>query len=315
MNGSALSGILVVDKEAEMTSHDVISRVRKSLSMKKVGHAGTLDPFATGVLVVMVGEGTKLSDHLMSSEKVYRATMRLGTKTDTGDLTGKAVDEKVCPPLTEEAIRSVLKSFTGVVSQVPPMYSALKKDGVPLYRLARKGVEIERESREVFIRELNLLELSGQDVTFEVTCSKGTYVRTLAEDIAEALNTCGHLVELRRMRSGPFGIDKALSLDDLASYEKTVSALLPLSESLPNMSEIVVDEEAVEKIGNGIQLKAGWVRGFNPAGDINRSGPVKVMSQKGLLLSIVDASLSSREWDDLPSDSIIGKSLRVFNAR
>ncbi|MBD3380450.1 MAG: tRNA pseudouridine(55) synthase TruB [Candidatus Omnitrophica bacterium] len=207
-------GILVADKEKGMTSHDVVSLVRRRYRLKKVGHAGTLDPNATGVLVLLLGKATKLSGTFLNEDKEYIATMKLGENTSTGDSEGEvtAAGEVSCSP--EEAAAAV-SAFRGEMDQVPPMVSAKKIGGKKLYKLARKGIEVKREPRKIFISEMEVLEVSIPVVVFRTVCSKGTYIRQLAQDIGTQLGCGAHLAELRRIRSGSFGIDRAVPVSVL----------------------------------------------------------------------------------------------------
>lgn len=211
-----MNGILNIDKPAGITSFDVVRKIRYLTGVKKVGHSGTLDPFATGVLLVFIGrEATKNISKFADMEKEYYAKIKLGEKTDTADLTGKVIKEVLIPELSISQIESVFQNFIGKIQQIPPMYSAVKKNGIRLYKLARKGEIIEREPRIVEIKELKLQKYEEPFLEFSALVSKGTYIRTLAEDIAEKLGTVGHLVELRRIRIGDFHIKDALKLDEL----------------------------------------------------------------------------------------------------
>jgi tRNA pseudouridine55 synthase len=216
-----LSGFIVIDKPAGVTSHDVVAMLRRLFHQKKIGHTGTLDPFATGVLPVALGEATKAIPFLDESEKEYFAVMRLGVSTDTQDLTGRIVSERSFQHVTSESIRSLIPHFTGSLTQVPPMFSALKRDGVPLYRLARRGESVEREERRIEISSLTIDQVELPDVAFKVRCSRGTYVRTLANDMGDFLGCGAHLQELRRTKSGPFTIEAAVTIDRLCDdFEK-----------------------------------------------------------------------------------------------
>ncbi|TYO99719.1 tRNA pseudouridine synthase B [Geothermobacter ehrlichii] len=215
-----MDGLLLIDKPEGVSSFDVIRRVRRIAGVKRVGHGGTLDPFASGLLTVALGSATRLLEYLLGEDKIYRATMRLGQQTDTQDLTGRIVcetrpDEEVIARLEE-----VLPRFVGEIEQTPPMYSALKKDGVPLYKLARRGEEVDRRPRRVQIHALRLGAVQGYDVSFEVHCSKGTYVRTLAHDIGQALGCGAHLRTLRRLAAGAFHVDAALRFDELETMDR-----------------------------------------------------------------------------------------------
>lgn len=220
------SGILVVDKEKGMTSHDVVALVRRRFSIKKAGHAGTLDPNATGVLVLLIGAATKRSDEFLNKDKEYVAVMKLGERTDTGDCDGKVLAEREVN-VTREDILSLMEKFKGESEQMPPMFSAKRYKGKKLYELARKGKEVEREPRKIVISELEAVKIDLPLVTFRVVCGKGTYVRQLAEDMGEALGCGAHLVELRRTRSGEYDLSKAFSVGDLSKMTRE-----SLSESI-----------------------------------------------------------------------------------
>jgi tRNA pseudouridine55 synthase len=252
-----LNGFFVIDKEAGVSSHDVVAKVRRAIGQKKVGHTGTLDPFATGVLPVAVGEATKAIQFLDESEKEYRAVLRLGIATDTQDLTGQVLSERDWSHLAPEDLERAAGEFTGTISQIPPMFSALKRDGVPLYRLARKGIEVERESREVEILSLSFDWIRLPEACFTVRCSRGTYVRTLATDIGEALGCGAHLTELRRTRSGLFTEAQALKIADLAEASDQQALLLPLDRALSHLKAIPLSAEGGRKVGNGVAPRSG----------------------------------------------------------
>ena len=217
-----LSGVLVIDKEKGMTSHDVVSAVRKKFSIKKVGHAGTLDPNATGVLVLLVGKATKLSQKYSSQEKEYEATMKLGERTDSGDSEGNIISSGNVTS-SEEEIKGVIDSFIGETEQVPPMVSAKQVGGKRLYKLARKGVVVEREPQKIYIKDIKVKKIDLPFVVFTVTCSKGTYIRQLADDVGEKLSSGAHLTELRRLRSGDFSLEDAVKLSDLKTIEEQLT--------------------------------------------------------------------------------------------
>lgn len=208
-------GVLLVDKAAGMTSHDVVALVRRQLQIKKVGHCGTLDPIATGLLLLTLGRGTKIQDLLMSEDKEYAGTLTLGATTDTQDRAGKILEEKPVPPLTETSVREAFEKFRGDFYQMPPMVSAIKQGGVPLYKLARQGKTVEREPRLVHVYSYQISRIEAPEVDFSVSCSKGFYVRTYAHDIGEALGCGAHLKDLRRTRSGRFIVDGAVTVDEL----------------------------------------------------------------------------------------------------
>lgn len=217
-----LDGVLIIDKPSGITSHDVVAKVRKALKTKKVGHTGTLDPLATGVLVVCVEKATKLVNYLTCDEKIYEVEMKLGIKTDTGDITGNIIDEDTNYKVIIKEVNEVIKSFVGKQKQIPPMYSAIKVNGQKLYELARKGIEIEREPRDIEIFDIYNIEINNELIKYTVHCSKGTYVRSLCEDIAQRLGTIGTMTNLRRIKSGQFEIENAIKIDDI-SEEKIIS--------------------------------------------------------------------------------------------
>jgi tRNA pseudouridine55 synthase len=217
---SPFDGALLVDKPVGLTSHDVVDRIRRRFGFKKVGHCGTLDPAATGLLVIMLERGTKLQNQFMSADKTYEGTMLLGVSTDSQDSDGAVIAEKPVPPLTGDDIENVFTKFRGDIQQVPPMVSAVKHQGTPLYKLARKGKTVEREPRLVHIYDLRLLKLDLPRVQFGVTCTKGTYVRTLCADIGDALGCGAHLADLRRTRSGDFDVKDAHPLEKLLNLSR-----------------------------------------------------------------------------------------------
>lgn len=264
-----LSGFLVIDKPAGVTSHDVVAMVRRALGMKKVGHTGTLDPFATGVLPVAVGDGTKAIQFLDESVKEYRGVLRLGISTDTLDLTGRVTAERDWSQLEPEALVRLLPRFLGAISQLPPMFSALKRDGVPLYRLARKGIEIEREPREVTIHSLNFDWIRLPEAAFTVRCSRGTYVRTLASDLGEALGCGAHLLELRRTCSGIFCEKDAVAIERLSDPFGRDGALFSLDRALSHLKALNLTQRGGEKVANGVvpapeEFLEGGTDGFSP---------------------------------------------------
>jgi tRNA pseudouridine55 synthase len=223
-------GVLLVDKPAGLTSHDVVDRVRRHFGFKKVGHCGTLDPAATGLLILVIERATKLQDRLMSDDKMYEGTMLLGVSTDSQDADGKVIAEKPVPPLTEEDIDQVFAKFRGDLQQVPPMVSAVKHQGTPLYKLARKGKTVEREPRLVHIYDLRVLGLELPRVRLRVACTKGTYVRTLCSDVGDLLGCGAHLYELRRMRSGKFDVKDAHTLETILQQtrEQLTAFIIPI---------------------------------------------------------------------------------------
>ncbi len=230
------TGVLLVDKRPDFTSHDAVAICRRVLNTKKVGHCGTLDPMATGLLMVVVGKATKVQDLLMCEDKVYTATMKLGIETNSQDAEGQVVAEKPTDGVTEEAVRAAFEHFNGEFDQVPPMFSAVKINGVPCYKLARKGQEIERRSRRVAVLDyaVTRIDLAAAEVDFTVHCTKGFYVRTYAHDIGQLLGCGAHLTALRRVRSGHFEVEGAVDSVTLKtlSRDELMARLLPLEKVL-----------------------------------------------------------------------------------
>ncbi len=225
-------GVLLVDKAEGMTSHDVVALVRRRLEIKKVGHCGTLDPIATGLLLLTLGRGTKIQDLLMSEDKEYVGTLTLGASTSTQDREGEILETKPVPTLSEEQVRAAFEKFRGDFYQMPPMVSAIKHAGVPLYKLARQGKVVEREPRLVHVYRYVIDRIALPDIDFTVSCSKGFYVRTYAHDIGEALGCGAHLKNLRRTKSGRFGLDRAITVAEIreAPPAEIVSRMLTLPE-------------------------------------------------------------------------------------
>lgn len=223
-------GVLLVDKPPGMTSHDVVDRVRRHFGFKKVGHCGTLDPAATGLLILVLERATKLQDRLMSDDKAYEGTMLLGVSTDSQDADGAVIAEKPVPPLSEADIDQAFAKFRGDIQQVPPMVSAVKHQGTPLYKLARKGKTVEREPRLIHIYDLRVLGLELPRIQFRVACTKGTYVRTLCSDIGDLLGCGAHLHNLRRTKSGKFDVKDAHSLETIMKQtrEKLKELIIPI---------------------------------------------------------------------------------------
>src|SRR5712692_4389088 len=289
--GVALDGVLVINKPAGWTSHDVVAKARKLLGVSKVGHTGTLDPAATGVLVLCLGKATRIAEYLVNTDKAYRAVLRLGVATDTQDATGSVVGRAEGTLPDEAAIVAVMAGFVGRLQQVPPMYSAVKVKGVPLYKSARAGRTVPRSPREFTVRSLEIRSIVPTpptlDVTFDVVCSKGTYVRTLCADIGEALGVGGHLAGLERRRVGRFSIDDALSLDELAELaerEAVESRLYSTAMALTDLPALVIDEVASRNIRHGVAVPATRVvqaEGAWAAGD-----SVCLLGPDGRLLAI-----------------------------
>jgi tRNA pseudouridine55 synthase len=282
----SMIGVLNIDKPAGITSHDVVARVRKIIGERRVGHTGTLDPFATGVLVVLVGRATRLAQFLSGAQKEYEALIRFGYMTDTGDVAGRRLETETqakmrsAQSLRREEIESAMESLRGEIEQTPPMYSAKKIAGRKLYEHARRGEEVERQPVRVTIHEFELITNSGEflranedgsaDLRVRVVCSAGTYVRVLAEDLGRKLGVGGHLAELRRIRAGNFKIEDAITLDELARLNETTSlneVLISPAEALSAFPEIELDEKQAQATKSGIDLQvmqnsaAPWAEG------------------------------------------------------
>ena len=251
--GDNVNGWLIIDKPKDMGSTQVVSITRRLFNAKKNGHAGTLDPFATGVLPIAFGEATKLIDFVMTGTKEYEFTIRFGYETDTGDCTGaKTFSSQKLP--TKEQILNIVPSFIGKIKQTPPVYSAIKVNGERAYNLARKGKNVEIKERDVEIFSLQLLDYKSESATFKTSCSKGTYIRTLGQDIARALDCYGHLTALRRTKCGIFSIDDTILLDNLKNMVYIAQALLPLETSLRDIAVMAVSEEEASKLKQGQAL-------------------------------------------------------------
>jgi tRNA pseudouridine55 synthase len=249
------SGILLMDKPEGVTSFEVVRRARRALKLRKIGHLGTLDPFATGLLPLCLNEATKLVPFLMPEPKTYRAEVRLGVTTDTQDLTGEVVAESDALPAPEE-LRRAAAGFVGELDQIPPMYSALHHQGRRLYELARRGEVVELKPRKVVIHRLTVEEIALPRMTFTVTCSQGTYIRTLAHDLGAALGCGGHLTALRRLRVGPFAVEDAWPLSALEEFsrEELLSRLIPLARCLPGLKGVAVAPEQAREVRQGRAL-------------------------------------------------------------
>lgn len=285
-----MNGILIIDKPAGITSHDVVSRVRRILKTKRVGHTGTLDPFATGVMVILVGQATRLAQFLDKDEKEYEAVVRFGFETDTGDNTGKPTTENPKPQAVKMSdMENVLPHFRGEIEQTPPMYSAKKIDGKKLYELARKGETVERKVVGVTISELEMLPPrpaaydesvdERETHSIRVVCSAGTYIRTLAEDIGRKIGTGAHLAELRRTRAGKFSIDQSLTLEQLDGMEDPSSALIDMEAAVSHLPSLVLTDERIAKTKNGLSTRVIDSK-------FNDGEPVQMTDESGQLVAI-----------------------------
>lgn len=257
-----MDGIIVINKEKEYTSHDVVAKLKKKLNISKVGHTGTLDPNATGVLPILIGKGTKFSKYLINHDKIYEVQLELGKKTDTADVEGKIIEEKkVDEKYIKENLLQVLASFVGKQEQIPPMYSAIKKNGKKLYEYARAGEKVEIEPRKIEIYKIDLNKYDKNIITFVVSCSKGTYIRSLCEDIAEKLNTVGYMKNLKRLQVGKFNIKDAVYIDDI-DLKNVNDHLITPEEILRGIPCINLGEKKLKLFLNGVQLTANNIDGL-----------------------------------------------------
>ena len=287
---SIMDGILIIDKPAGITSHDVVSRVRRILKEKRVGHTGTLDPFATGVMVVLVGRATRLAQFLDKDEKEYEAVVRFGFETDTGDRTGERRDAATArrgDAVTKQEVKDALISFRGEIKQMPPMYSAKKVDGKKLYESARKGINVERKSVKVAINKIELIDeiatndigLGTLDIGLGVACSAGTYIRTLAEDIGRKIGTGAHLAELRRTRAGRFDLSRSVTLDELEKLDDPATAKIAMAEAVEHLPSIILTAERVEKTRSGLSTRITETQFAD-------GQPVRMLDESGNLLAV-----------------------------
>ncbi len=279
---------MVVDKPEGPTSHGVVSIVRRGTGVRKVGHAGTLDPRASGVLVLCLGPATRLSEYLSSSHKLYEAKVRFGESTDTYDAEG-AITSSTGEAPTEDQVEAALEGFRGELQQVPPAYSAIKLQGKKAYELAREGKPVELDPRSVTVYELTKLQYEPPELTIRVECSAGTYIRSLAHDLGETLATGAHLSALRRLRAGPFGLEEAVTLDDLEramGRGEWQDLVRPASEALPDLPIVTVGEPELEKIRNGLRI---------PSSE-GAAGMARALAPDGELVAILVSADDGREW-------------------
>lgn len=285
-SGLDIHGVVLLDKPVGISSNRALQRVRGTFQARKGGHTGSLDPFATGMLPVCLGEASKTAAFMLEAGKHYRATARLGEATSTGDVEGEIIQTCSVPITDTKKLAQTLNQFTGEIQQVPPMYSALKHEGKPLYEYARAGIEIERPARKVTIHKLELVEWSSPALTFDVHCSKGTYIRTLAEDIATALGSCGHLVELRRIAVEPFNDLPMVTLEQLQEAREQGGLqdfLLPIDVGLVDWPRVDLDLEQQGKFKHGNH--------FPLSSEGLKTGKVRVYAYEGGLLGLANVSI------------------------
>jgi tRNA pseudouridine55 synthase len=302
-------GVININKPVGWTSHDVVAKIRGILKIKKVGHTGTLDPQATGVLPVCLGKGTKIVPFLIDVEKEYDAVLRLGQETDTQDASGKVTCSSDVPQEALDSLLETLQSFVGSYSQMPPMYSAVKVHGVPLYKAARQGKIVDRAPRAVSIRALRFRKIEGNDVSFSVTCSKGTYIRTLCADIGTRLKVGGHLLALQRIRSGNFRLDDSTPLEsffDLYSKGEWEKEIYSLNEVLEALPAVWIKESHLNKVNHGAPIGTEGVVGWDP---FEKGASLRFLDPQGLLLGIGTASMEMDRFKVGPGAEIYGAPL------
>lgn len=249
-----MNGVINIYKNTGMTSFDVVAMVRRVAKMKKVGHTGTLDPAASGILPVCLGKATKIIDYIMENKKVYRVNLKLGMVTDTYDLEGEVLREKDASHITKDEILNCINSFVGTIDQVPPMYSALKQNGVRLYELARQGIEVHREARKVTIYSIENIKIESNDnIQMDVCCSKGTYIRSLCYDIGEKLNVGATMTALERIQNGPFTKEEAINIEDLTE-ELLEKHIISIEKALDSFEKITVNEKFSKLLRNGVKV-------------------------------------------------------------
>lgn len=308
-----MDGVIVIDKPAGKTSHDVVSAVKRVMGVKKAGHTGTLDPLATGVLPVCLNEATKLAGFLTGDDKEYRATMLLGVKTDTMDIEGKIIGQSD-NLVAKEEIKSVITRMTGKIQQIPPAYSAVKYQGKPLYKWARKGVLPDVQPREVTIYRIVVENISFPRVTFRVACSKGTYIRTLCSDIGEVLGTGACLSGLRRLQSGVFTENMAVDLTGYAGgdqKEDLASRILPMTELLPLITTIELEDHSAVKMRNGWQPSVEMLREHDLP--LLKAGDMVKFTHGGSLLAVAEMLASVHSLASFDGKTQAARIVRVFN--
>jgi tRNA pseudouridine55 synthase len=304
-----VDGFIVVDKPSGITSHDVVAILRRTLRQKKIGHTGTLDPFATGVLPLAIGEGTKAIPYLDESVKEYQAVMVVGSSTDTLDLTGTVVAEQDWSHVTHELVTRVFDCFNGDILQMPPMFSAVKRDGVPLYKLARKGQTVERAERPVTIHSLEIDRISLPEIAFTVRCTRGTYVRTLADDIGVLLGTGAHLASLRRTASGAFLLENAVRLEEVVPSpldQLLREKLVSVRQALVHFPEYHLTAAGCRRVRNGIAPVPSDLQDLLTGG-IPAPGRIKLLLDDELV------AVCELTHDAQVSDALKMKLVRVFN--
>lgn len=292
-----INGVIVIDKPANITSAKVVAIIKKLFGAGKVGHAGTLDPEATGVLLCCINKATKLSRFFLTESKQYEAVLHLGVETDTQDATGKIISTSDELNFTEKTIRAVFRQFEGTIEQVPPAFSALKHKGIPLYKFARKGKFVKKSSRHVFISYNKVLKINIPFISFKVCCSSGTYIRTLCSDIGKELGCGGHLKKLRRIESSGFTINEAVNLSELEQLFLTGTIndrIISMSDSLRHMPEYTADEFLTKKIKHGTMLTTKEIM---PRNTDNLKNFIKIVDTKNNLVAVLQFKKESNRYN------------------
>lgn len=305
-----IDGFLNINKPAGWTSHDVVAKMRGLLKTKKVGHTGTLDPMATGVLPICFGRGTKIVPYLIEEEKGYQAVMRLGESTDTQDASGKTIKKTEVFTVDTNAVYEAVRGFIGRISQIPPMYSAIKVGGSPLYKKARAGEVVDRKPREVIIKDIKILAIEGSDVTLDIECSKGTYIRTLCSDIGERLGMGAHLLKLKRWRSGIFTIGDAITIEQIEGLNKAgnlYQVVYTLDSILSTLPVLVVNEKVAYMIANGLPSIADDINRDYAAVLLEKERRYRIHDKSGRLIAIAYLGASNNQGNE----TISKKTLKI----
>jgi tRNA pseudouridine55 synthase len=303
-----VNGILIVDKPAGISSAQALNKIKKSLTVKKAGHSGTLDPFATGVLTVCLNEATKLIPFLNENIKEYEAVLKLGQRTNTLDLTGKVIDSVSNINTSISDIDSMIANYTGYIDQRPPDFSAVRINGKRLYQFARKQIKVNKPKRKIYVEKIEILDYYNPFVRIFVRCSKGTYIRSLADSIGEDLGVYAHLVELRRVKSGVFDIENSYTLEDIGSGNYKI---INMSDAISYVKSLNINKDNTYKIKSGINLKKGDLNSSNLT-DISRDEVIKVLYNNNLIC-IAKSLVSLEDLVMMDDSDEVFKILRVFN--
>ena len=297
-----MKGVLLLDKPSGMTSHDVVDRIRGAAHTRRVGHTGTLDPSATGLLIICVGEATRLSEHLTRLDKVYEGYLRFGVVTDSYDMDGKVLEENSVPDISPEQIQKAFDALTGKIQQIPPMVSAVKVGGQRLYKMARKGETVERKPREVTVKEYRLLEYEAPLARFRVECTSGTYVRALCHDVGHSIGCGGTLDSLRRVAVGRYRVENASPVDAFEDVDDIYERLIPMGEAL-ELPEVVVGPKGEYLVATGGALRRAELKADCPVTE----GWIQVKSARGELLALARVEQGPAELQVLPKRVFAGR--------